>query len=330
MLFIIFFSELFFAMPSNHPMVNNNEGFSSPGGFFNWFFENTLPNIINPVLKNTNKKHERKKKCLEDNSLLTNKCISEALLKNRKKKKLLGEPLFDDNGNLILFDYDNKDNSSEHHVINPHNGKHVKSRKSVYFKKNTDGENIVGFKKEKKFLEREPSRKKHNKKGRVKKIKIKQRDKVFNKHRNIKMPSLDDSSLSASEHFGEDSSTLEEIRYSDSSSSSNGTAHEHPKSYTMPDVYKAKPKHFSDIITQRKGNYSSNVNYFPSAQSQGFHEQRPYARSWNTSALFKSDMSNPWIFGDNRKTQHSQMGISNYFSSSYGCKEQIEDPNVIC
>lgn len=128
-------------------ILNNNQdnNFSSPNDFFNWFFDSGLPNFMNQP----EEKHNHEKKFVEDCMTLDpserDRCyhdMAEKHIKRRPSKV----PVFDDNGNLVLFEESPLDDSFEHEESSNHDAKIMKNK--IKYKQLENGQKLITVEKE--------------------------------------------------------------------------------------------------------------------------------------------------------------------------------------
>ncbi|ELQ76613.1 hypothetical protein THOM_0329 [Trachipleistophora hominis] len=209
----------------------------------NWFFKEKLLSMLGTGLKTAN---------VEANSVLTRIKPDESLLseaveqysKNKNKKNLLGNPIFDDNGNLIILNSNGKDKSS----LKDHDSENIRkttvTNDSAYVKRTPDGENIVEFERQAKLSSNPNIRKQHYKNYELctDSVPTCREKRIVRIYRNDERKHLENySSSSDGGSIDFDSSHYADIKHHDAPVKKRTYSSPHSMIYTINEYYKSKP-----------------------------------------------------------------------------------------
>lgn len=244
MVLFFVFSDIFYTLSVDKVYATNNNEITTPREFFNWFFKNEVPNVINSTKKTTDRKVDINVICDKFNVLLADRCIEIQKLKDGKRKNLLGDPIFDDNGNLIIFN-NNEENSSDSDYRPSYYGKNKKdvlSKGTILYKTLPNGEHLIGFKNKSTV---KPDRKHKKKQWNISKgydtLILKYKKNLANNPK--KRYIVDNVSFSGSSESADfESSDYENIKEYDKPLCKTKKHHNHQKKFFVRGYYRKKPQ----------------------------------------------------------------------------------------
>lgn len=144
-------------------------GFSNDGNpeiskrFINWFFMKKLPIMFRTRSKTASIQTNTAVVDDKPNELSENEVIRQ-YRKKKNKKNILGNPIFDENGNLIILNHNRKDNNNVKDRADrsaDNMKRNIASASTVFHRKVPDDEKIVLFKRQDKLLQN-PRKQKRN------------------------------------------------------------------------------------------------------------------------------------------------------------------------
>lgn len=169
MLCIVLLVNLLFAMLVRCTMseFSNDDNPEISKRFINWFFMKKLPSVFRTRSKTTSTQTNTAVVDDKPNELPENEVIRQ-YAKKKNKKNILGNPIFDDNGNLIILNHNGEVNNNFKGRVNGSAGnmkRNIASYGTIFYRKAPDDEKIVLFERQGKLLQNPRRQKRNDAKG---------------------------------------------------------------------------------------------------------------------------------------------------------------------